>query len=54
MTMRTQKQIDDVKGKALAAVEAGESSVPGMSYEEGVLAALDWLDGTTDDDPMEG
>lgn len=26
---------------------------PGMTYEEGVLAALDWIFGRTDDNPLD-
>lgn len=32
----------------------GGSKWPGMSYEEGVSAALRWAIGESDDKPMEG
>lgn len=51
--MRQQSEIDDVIGRATEGMEEGGSRFPGMSYEEGVLAALDWVTGNADDDPME-
>jgi hypothetical protein len=34
------------------AIEEG-SKYPGMTYEEGVRAALEWVTGDVDDHPME-
>ncbi len=42
---RTDEVIDDVLNKAAQAVDDGGSSWPGMSYEQGVQAAIDWLVG---------
>jgi hypothetical protein len=41
--MRKSKQeIYDLIGKAVDALEKG-SKYPGLSYEEGIIAALDWV-----------
>jgi hypothetical protein len=45
MTKRTQKEIDDVLNWCDDTVETGRSHFPGMTYEEGVQAAIDWLQG---------
>ena len=34
--------------------EKNGSKYPGMTYEEGIRAALDWVTGFSDDEPMEG
>jgi hypothetical protein len=52
MIERSQSEIDDVRGVATDAMDAG-SKYPGMSYEEGIIAALDWATGESDDNPME-
>lgn len=44
-TIRTQKQIDDLLNRCAEAEETGESVYPGMSYEQGIKAAIEWLDG---------
>lgn len=49
---RSEEEINDVLNKAMEGVDKG-SKWPGMSYEQGVLAALDWLFGTVDFNPME-
>ena len=46
----TETQINDVIGKTIDAM-SGSSKWPGMSYEEGVQAALDWVLGDGPD-PM--
>lgn len=52
--MRSQTEIDEQIGRCVDAMESPSGSkYPGMSYEEGVLAAIDWLTGETDDPPME-
>lgn len=50
---RTEKEIRELIAAALEYVHKGGSKYPGMSYEEGVVAALDWITGETDDYPME-
>lgn len=48
--MRSQGEIDN----AIADAEhGGVSKWPGMTYEEGVSAALRWVSGDTDEHPME-
>jgi hypothetical protein len=49
---RTQKEIDDVLNKAADGIDKG-SRWGGMSYEQGVDAALRWITGETDENPME-
>jgi hypothetical protein len=51
--VRTQDEIEAVKDKTYPYIEDGRSGVPGMTYEEGVEAALRWVLGDSDDDPME-
>ena len=45
--------IQDEIAKAEEAIAEGRSRWPGMSYEEGVSAALRWAIGETADRPME-
>jgi len=47
----TQREIDAVLGRCCDAMDSG-SRFPGMSYEEGVKAALDWMQGDGDN-PMD-
>lgn len=49
--MRTEREIEKLIDRAAKAAEVG-SKFPGMSYEEGVIAALEWALGD-DIDPME-
>lgn len=44
-TCRTQRQIDDLLDRCVKSEETGESAYPGMSYEQGIKAAIEWLDG---------
>jgi hypothetical protein len=53
MARPTQDQIDDVINKVYDHLDAGTSAFPGMSYEEGVRAAIDWMTGDTLENPME-
>lgn len=50
--VRTNKEIDEVSNLAIEGEYEG-SKWPGMSYEAGVRAAIDWIIGNTDDNPME-
>jgi len=52
MLKRTKSEIEEQLNKALDALDTG-SKYPGMSYEEGVSAALDWVIGNIDDRPMD-
>ncbi len=49
---RTQKEIDDLEGRC-AEAEAEGSAYPGMTYEQGILAALRWLVDAEEPDPMD-
>jgi len=52
MVKRSRSEIDNCRDMAGRAIDEG-SKYPGMSYEEGVLAALEWVTGDVDDHPME-
>jgi hypothetical protein len=49
--MRSETEIQDQASEALSIMDQG-SKVPGMSYEEGVHAALQWVLGDTDEPPI--
>jgi len=46
------ESIEEVMGKCFESDSTG-SNFSGMSYEQGVLAAIDWLTGETTDNPLE-
>lgn len=48
---RTAEEIDSLMAEATECVNEGVSNFPSMSYEEGIVATLNWLDGG--DDPIE-
>jgi hypothetical protein len=50
---RNTAEIDRVRNWAAEAEAEGGRHFPGMSYEEGVIAAIDWLVGDRDDAPDE-
>lgn len=50
--MRPQAEIDEQLNLALDSEEAGRSRWPGMTYEQGVEAAIRWVTGQVDDKPM--
>lgn len=45
-------EIDDVRNKASEQEDKGGSKWPGMTYEQGVNAALDWVVGDNEENPM--
>ncbi len=47
------EEIDKQLNKAYDQVDRGGSKWPGMSYEQGVIAAIDWVRGYSSDLPME-
>lgn len=54
MTTPSTKEIQSARDEAAYRVyEEGRSRYPAMSYEEGVEAALAWVIGDTDENPME-
>ena len=50
---RTQEEIDAVLNQCSAAEESGDSIAPGMSYEQGLKSAIEWMLGWTDTHPLE-
>jgi hypothetical protein len=48
-----QREIDDQLNRAEEAEEFGRTSWPGMTYEQGVSAAIRWMQGRTDERPMD-
>ena len=51
MTPNETEMLDQI-AKAEVCTSEGRSDVPGMSYEEGVSAALRWAIGESDDEPI--
>lgn len=51
--MRDEDEIDAELSRVERAIETGRSAWPGMTYEEGVDAALRWAMGWTEVAPME-
>jgi hypothetical protein len=52
-TLRTATEIENQLYKAQNWTSAGNTDVPGMTYEEGVEAALRWALGEEDNEPIE-
>lgn len=50
--IRTEAEIEAIYEQAIEG-EANGSKFPGMSYEEGMVALLDWLTTPGSDSPME-
>lgn len=53
MITRTQDQIDDILNECSELIDEGTSKFPGMTYEQGVEAAIRWMSGDEDTSPME-
>lgn len=51
-TKVTDSEIDDVLNDANDSIDEGTSRWPGMTYEQGVAAALNWI-ANDDDAPFE-
>lgn len=49
----SQTEIDDVLNQCSESADSGRSKFPGMSYEQGVEAAILWMQGNSDTNPME-
>lgn len=49
---RTEDEVDDVMNTCSEAIDSGDSNFEGMTYEQGVQAALDWVLGRTEDHPF--
>ena len=52
-TDRTEREIDDSINTAYELKDEVGSKWPGMSYEDGVIAALEWIKGDRDEAPFE-
>ena len=48
---RDEKEINELLNDVMDADNEGERRFPGMSYEAGVSAAIEWLLGWTDEHP---
>ena len=49
---RTMQEVETLLDEAIERAFQ-QTKYPGMTYEEGVLATLDWLFGRNDDSPLE-
>lgn len=49
---RTPQEIDDTLNICAFAEDEGGSAYPGMTYEQGIKNAIEWLTGRTDDNPL--
>lgn len=49
---REDAEINRVLDKAMKAFDEG-TNYPGMSYEQGIMDAIQWIVGETDDEPLE-
>lgn len=52
-TIPTEKEIDEVLNRAAEAEDTGESRWPGMIYEQGVQAGIEWVLGRSKNNPMD-
>lgn len=50
--MRNEQEIWDLLNQCTKAEETGSSQYPGMSYEEGIKAAIEWLNGNINIHPL--
>lgn len=48
----SEQEISDVLNECLEKEIEGGSKFPGMTYEQGVSAAINWLTGESDSNPM--
>lgn len=50
--IRTEQEIWDLLNQCAEAEETGSSIYPGMSYEQGIKAAIEWITGDTNNHPI--
>ncbi len=50
---RSEEEIDNTLNSAIAWEEKGQTAVRGMTYEQGVIAAIRWITGEIEDRPIE-
>ncbi len=48
---RNAEEVNEVLNEAMETEDSGVSRFPGMSYEQGMTAAVQWLLGDSDDHP---
>lgn len=53
MATPTEKEIEDAIAKCCDLADSGQNPFWGMTYLDGVRAALDWVTGNTDEHPLE-
>jgi hypothetical protein len=53
MATPTKPEMDEQLNQAYESKDAQGSKWPGMSYEDGVIATLNWVTGETSEPPME-
>ncbi len=53
LVVRSQEEVDALVNRAVDVIDAAGTLYPGMSYEEGVIEAVRWLLGESNDNPME-
>lgn len=49
----TQKQIEDIRDRVAELVAEGKTLYPGMTFEQGVAAAIDWMTGEVEESPLD-
>ena len=54
MTIPKQKEVDEVQNQAQENIDEGKSDFRGESYEAGVVAAIRWMRGEEELNPMDG
>lgn len=40
--VKSEKEVDDILNRCLDSEDSGELTYPGMSYEQGVRAGIEW------------
>lgn len=47
-----EEDIEELLNKCIESSDSGKSKFPGMSYEEGIQAAIGWMTGDRDGHPL--
>lgn len=50
--VRTEQEIWDLLNQCAEVEETGSSNYPGMSYEQGIKVAIEWIIGDVKDHPI--
>lgn len=51
--VRTEAEVDELINRCVENNETVGSVYPGMTYEQGIRAGIEWLTGETDDYPFD-